>query len=178
MHSTLFALSYFGRCVTATSWFLSAAWKVVHPREFSLAYGRITSHNLPMAAPAAWCLAVIEVTAGAILLLPAAPRIVAVTVSLALLALMTLTLGRARDLAAGCGCWRMPTQEQPRRVYVVRNSILTAFALSGLPQGTVYPALVILGLAAGGIVSLALMYLPEIRSVWLAGRKLVEVREL
>src|SRR6266568_2442265 len=121
MHSTLFALSYFGRCVTATSWFLSAAWKVVHPREFSLAYGRITSHNLPMAAPAAWCLAVIEVTAGAILLLPAAPRIVAVTVSL---------------------------------------------------------ALVILGLAAGGIVSLALMYLPEIRSVWLAGRKLVEVREL
>jgi hypothetical protein len=117
----------------------------------------------------------VEIVAAICLLLPGAPWWIAVLPSVILLTVLSIVLARADSLDNGCGCWAKPRQEQPRWLYIARNVVFALLALAGLPRGTVGPGLLALALACGAIIAFTLMQLPEIRSVWLAGRKVSEV---
>ena len=168
--SWLFALTYVGRAVTATSFALSACWKITHPTEFRIAYRQIGPRRLGILESGGGRLvAVLETVAAILILLTDVPRLIAVLPSLALLLTLSLALARAKDLSNGCGCWTKPPKGQPRSVYLVRNLLLALFALTGFAKGSASFGLVALALTSGGVISFALMQLPEIRLVWLAG---------
>ena len=175
MNPTLFALSYAARSVTATGWLLSAGWKLLHPGDFSLAYWRIRNTRGKSATVIARLVAAVEIVAAICLLLPGIAWWIAVPPSVILLIVLSVVLARAGSLDNGCGCWPKPRQEQPRGLYIARNVVFAVLALAGLPRGTADPGLLALALPSGAIVALMLMQLPEIRSVWLAGRKVSEV---
>ncbi|MBO0822937.1 MAG: hypothetical protein J2P27_03640 [Actinobacteria bacterium] len=176
MLSTVFVLSYMGRAVVAASFFLSSGWKAIHPGEFSDAYrriGRIGSRLFDFSGWIGWVVAVVEIIVGCSVLLTGVPRVVVVLPSLFSLAVLSLALLLAPDLQGGCGCWTKPPSTPPRRVYLSRNLILALLALTGLasgPDDSINFGVIALSLIVGGLISFALMELPEIRSVWLAGR--------
>ena len=173
MPSSVFVLSYMGRAVVATSFFLSSGWKISHPGEFSDAYRRIGPRFLDFSGWTGWVLAIVEIAVGCSILLTGVPRVVVVLPSLLLLAVLSLALLLAPDLQSGCGCWTRPPATPPRHVYLSRNLILALFALTGLvsaPGESLNFGVIALSLVVGGLISFALMELPEIRTVWLAGR--------
>jgi len=175
VNATLFALSYAARSVTAASWLLSAGWKLLNPGDFSLAYWRIRNARGKSATVVAGLVAAVEIVAAVCLLLPGIPWWIAVPPSVILLVVLSIVLARASSLDNGCGCWAKPRQEQPRGLYIARNVIFALLALAGLPRGTAGPGLLALTLPCGAVIALTLMQLPEIRSVWLAGRRVSEV---
>jgi len=173
MPSSVFVLSYMGRAVVATSFFLSSGWKISHPGGFSDAYRRIGPRFLDFSGWTGWVLAIVEIAVGCSVLLTGVPRVVVVLPSLLLLAVLSLALLLAPDLQSGCGCWTRPPATPPRHVYLSRNLILALFALTGLvsaPGESLNFGVIALSLVVGGLISFALMELPEIRTVWLAGR--------
>ena len=174
MSSAAFALTYMGRAVVATSFFLSSGWKIAHPGEFQAAYRQIASRYLGFSVWVGRLLSTLEIAAGILILITGVPRLIAVLPSLVLLFVLSLALVFAHDLSTGCGCWTTPPESQPRRVYLVRNLIIAIFALTGLasvPEGKISFGLIALSLIVGGLISFTLMQLPEIRLVWLAGRR-------
>jgi hypothetical protein len=173
MPSSVFVLTYMGRAVVAASFFLSSGWKITHPGEFNDAYHRIGARFGDFSGWIGWVLAVVEIAVGCSVLLTGVPRVVIVLPSLLMLAVLSLALLLAPDLQSGCGCWTKPPGTPPRHVYLSRNLILALFALTGLASGPddhVSFGVIALSLVIGGLISFALMELPEIRTVWLAGR--------
>jgi hypothetical protein len=152
--------------IAAATLLMSAAWKVVHPRQFTRAFraraGRRFEHLDGVAAgavPLVEALAAVGLlaqgTLGRYTVAPAAGLLVGFT----LVALLTASTG------GGCGCWRESPDLDPRTervLLLVRNGVLVLSVVPALAAPASLAALPSVALfVVGSVFALLLLELPE-----------------
>jgi len=167
--------SLLARDVLAVAFFLTATWKVSHPREYIASYARMRPAFVRgIDSPARAAVVVTEFLCSCLLIIsPAihgAGQEAGPLLAVALLILFTAAL-QAQPSLSDCGCWSSPVIERVRgdikQSLLVRNGLLLAIsAVAVIPvRANVSSVVFLSSLACAVVVAPVLLELPQVLSV-------------
>lgn len=148
---------------------LSAVWKITHRAKSTLALRQATAGYLPPAFAGWTRVLVIAIESGVSVALYVPGWSIGGSIAAAFaIAVFSVAIAAAPDVAGGCGCWRETGTRTPKRYYLVRNGLICGAAMVGIPlPGPSYVSAtqIAFSTAVGLLFGVLLLELPGVASV-------------